>query len=392
ESLKVLLDSYKPHFTGLRCGEPLLGGDVSEVAELLSGVVKSRTESSDAAHVFIGHGTAHSANSAYGSLQARLGTIAHIGTVEAEPSQAEVLARVKASGAKRVALYPLMIVAGEHALTDIAGDSPDSWKSMFEREGFTVECVLTGLGEYPEVRAMFVNRAAKQTHGVLYGVGVGPGDPEHLTLKAVRVLNSVDVIAAPEQGGDHIALDIVTNYLDGKRIIRCATPMSNDPEVTGKAYRAAAVAIAELLDAGRSVAFVTLGDPSIYSTYLYIQRLVRELGYACEIVPGITSFCAAAARLGSVNPEFDGLCSGTQPLLIVPASASDDLIDLPVNKVLMKRVSSLPALAERFKSRGARIAAVTNCGLPGEQLAFGVDALHSVKGYLTLVVVKESTP
>ncbi|MDR0819872.1 MAG: precorrin-2 C(20)-methyltransferase [Oscillospiraceae bacterium] len=221
--------------------------------------------------------------------------------------------------------------------------------------------------------------------GILYGVGVGPGDPELITLKAVRILSAADVIAAPERGGGHTALDIAANYIRGKTILPCPSPMTSDKSVTGKAYDETAAAIAEQLELNKNVAFITLGDPSVYSTYLYVQRRVKAMGYETVTVPGITSFCAAAAGL------CEGLCEDDEPLLILPASAPDEYIDLPVNKVLMKQVAALPALAERFAERGASVSAVTNCGMENETIFRGAEQLKNVTGYFTLVIVKDDT-
>jgi precorrin-2/cobalt-factor-2 C20-methyltransferase len=159
--------------------------------------------------------------------------------------------------------------------------------------------------------------------------------------------------------------------------------MKPDRTAALQAYDDTASAITEVLEQGKSAAFITLGDPGIYSTWLYIQRRVRALGYETVTIPGVPSFCAAAARLGT------GLCEDDEALLILPASAPEELTDIPVNKVLMKRVSVLPNLAERLERRGAALAAVSNCGLPGERVYHGANELKSVRDYFTLVIVKE---
>ena len=135
--------------------------------------------------------------------------------------------------------------------------------------------------------------------GVLYGVGVGPGDPELLTRKAQRILSQADVIAVPDKGaGEQTALKIVGELAEGKPLLRCHTPMVRDRAALDAAYGQIAAGIAALLDEGKTVAYITLGDPSIYSTYLYIHRRVLSMGCTAEIIPGVPSFCAAAARLG----------------------------------------------------------------------------------------------
>ena len=156
--------------------------------------------------------------------------------------------------------------------------------------------------------------------GILYGVGVGPGDPELLTLKARRILTEADVIAVPDKGaGEKTALGIVGAYIQGKPLHSCVAPMIRDQAELDRVRDRTAAELCALLDQGKTVAFITLGDPSVYSTYMYIHRRVLAAGYEARVIPGVPSFCAAAAALG------DGLCDGSDRLLIVPASHRDEI-------------------------------------------------------------------
>jgi precorrin-2/cobalt-factor-2 C20-methyltransferase len=138
----------------------------------------------------------------------------------------------------------------------------------------------------------------------LYAVGVGPGDPELLTLKAVRVLRAADVVLAPTGRADaaSYALGIVAGHLDRSRqlVLERVFPMSRDEEELRPLWEATAGEVAGHVRAGRTVAFVTLGDPLLYSTFLYLLRILREryAEIAIEIVPGITSAGASAAAAG----------------------------------------------------------------------------------------------
>ena len=225
------------------------------------------------------------------------------------------------------------------------------------------------------------------TRGILYGVGVGPGDPELLTLKARRIITQADVIAVPDKGaGEKTALGIVAPLVEGKPLLLCDAPMVRDREQLEAAYRNNAERVMEQLDAGKTVAFLTLGDPTVYSTYLYTHRLVRAAGYEARIVPGVPSFCAAAAELQM------GLCEGSERLLIVPASHRDvsDCLDTDANLVFMKAGKELGALRERLREAGllenASLAA--NCGMEGEVLCPRLSELEEDTGYFSLVVVK----
>lgn len=134
--------------------------------------------------------------------------------------------------------------------------------------------------------------------GRLYGVGVGPGDPELISIKACRILQLADVLAAPSSSveGTDIALDIASYYIKpSTEILHLPFPMTSDRTVLEQQWDKNARSLQERLDLGQNVAFVTIGDPMIYSTYIYmLQRLVK-LGYDIETIPGIPSFCASAA-------------------------------------------------------------------------------------------------
>ena len=137
--------------------------------------------------------------------------------------------------------------------------------------------------------------------GTFYGVSVGPGDPELMTLQAVRCLENCPVIAAPQTPkGGMLALDIAKGAveLSGKTILPLRFAMSLDPAVQKAAHIEAARAVKEYLDAGQDVAMLNLGDVSVYATFGYLQEILEAEGCKTVMLPGVTSFCAAAARLG----------------------------------------------------------------------------------------------
>ena len=138
--------------------------------------------------------------------------------------------------------------------------------------------------------------------GRLYGVGVGPGDPELITLKAIRVMEECEMIAIPgENPKKSVAYTIAKEAcpcICKKEHLMITTPMTKDKMILRKGYELAAEKIESALKQGKSVALLTLGDPTIYSTYIYIHRIVRQHGYEAEIVSGVPSFCAVAATMG----------------------------------------------------------------------------------------------
>lgn len=223
--------------------------------------------------------------------------------------------------------------------------------------------------------------------GILYGVGVGPGDPELLTVKARRILSQADVIAVPDKGsGEKTALNIVKDYIQDKPLHTCAAPMVRDQAVLDRVRDSIAAELCGLLEEGKTVAFITLGDPSIYSTYLYIHRRVLAAGYEAKMVPGVPSFCAVAAQLG------DGLCEGSDRLLIVPASHRDvaDCLAVDANLVFMKAGREIGALRRTLAERGLldRAAMVENCGMDGERVFPRFAEAPKDSGYFSVVVVK----
>lgn len=164
------VSEYTSKFDSLTISNPLLISDEdydAVVASLVEETAQYNTEGT--AIVFMGHGTEHEANAAYERLQKRLNAAGYsnyfVGTVEGTPTVEDVLEGVRASEAQRVVLLPLMIVAGDHANNDMAGDEEDSWKTIFSNAGFEVECVLKGMGEYAGIRELLVAHARAAMEG-----------------------------------------------------------------------------------------------------------------------------------------------------------------------------------------------------------------------------------
>ena len=227
--------------------------------------------------------------------------------------------------------------------------------------------------------------------GTLYGVSVGPGDPELMTLKAVRCIEQCPVLAAPQTAaGRMLALDIAKGAVDvsGKIILPLHFAMSRDPEVLKASHAAAADAVRAHLDAGRDVALLNLGDVSIYATYGYLEEILTAQGYAAVRIAGVPSFCAAAARLGQ------SLTGGMeQPLTIAPGRHVEQVLAAPGAKVLMKTGRHLPKTLDALRERGllANSAMVCNCGLPDEAVFPTLTDYDPAQdaGYFATILVKE---
>lgn len=162
--VEAALEEYKDKFEEIVLAKPLLADDedYQAVAQAVMDVTSAYCDGKTAI-CFMGHGTEADSNAVYPRLQDELSKVNpescpyFIGTVEAEPSLEDVMAALKESGNyRKVVLEPLMVVAGDHANNDMAGDEEDSWKSVLEAEGYEVECVLKGLGEFQVIRDIYI--------------------------------------------------------------------------------------------------------------------------------------------------------------------------------------------------------------------------------------------
>ena len=164
---------YADQFEGFAVGAPLLTSieDYEAVTEALL-ADNEYVGSEDTAIVYMGHGTEHFANATYSQMQLMMQAAGYenvfVGTVEGFPALDNVMASVTAFGAEKVVLYPFMVVAGDHANNDMAGDEEDTWKTAFTNAGFEVECVLEGMGQNPAIQAVYVEhvQAAMEENGL----------------------------------------------------------------------------------------------------------------------------------------------------------------------------------------------------------------------------------
>ena len=224
--------------------------------------------------------------------------------------------------------------------------------------------------------------------GTAYGVGVGPGDPEYMTLKAVRLIKENDVIAVPGKvAKDAVAYKIaaaVVPELADKELVPIYMPMVKDRELIDAEHKKAAKLVESYLDQGRNVVYITLGDSTIYCTFSYIQHYLEADGYPVELVAGIPSFCAAAARLNTPLTEWD------EPLHVLPAvhKLEDDLA-LGGNYVLMKSASQMSKVKDMLRRSGRKAVMAENCSMENEKLYHSIDEIPDDAGYFSLIIAKE---
>ena len=225
--------------------------------------------------------------------------------------------------------------------------------------------------------------------GKLYGVGVGPGDPELLTLKAIRLIKEADVIAVPGKVPEEtVAYKIVVQAypdLKDKVLLPIEFLMTKDPELLKKSHDKGAEQIAEVLKQGKNVVFLTLGDSTLYATYMYVHHRIVKMGYETEIVSGITSFCAVAARLNI------SLVEQAEELHVIPASYQiEEALKLKGTKILMKSGKQIGNVKRILKETGAKAVMIENCGMPNEKIYNCVDEIPENAGYYSLIIVKDA--
>lgn len=191
--------------------------------------------------------------------------------------------------------------------------------------------------------------------GTLIGVGVGPGDPEHLTLKALAALRGADRVFVPEtdtgDGGPGRAERIVAPHVAVEAVQRLAFAMRDDSKRAGNWDRAG-TAIAAVVGGGGTAAFATIGDPNLYSTFVYVAQTVRALvpGVAVQTVPGITALQDLAARSGTV------LAEGDECLALVPWPAGEGRLRAALDSfecvVIYKGGRHLPRVLDTVRAAG----------------------------------------
>lgn len=214
----------------------------------------------------------------------------------------------------------------------------------------------------------------------LYGVGVGPGDSELLTLKAVKIIEKCEVIVAPSSmaGGKSIALDTAKQYIkEDSEIIVKHFPMGGK-EQEHKIYEAFDT-IQKKIQQGKNVAFLTIGDPFVYSTYIYLLKYIEKNGYETETVPGITSFCACASAAN------EPLVIGDEPLLIIPGNRLDAIKD-EKNVVIMKVYKKEEEIINYLEEKAFTYVCVRRAGREGQKITRDKEEIINEKEYMSIII------
>jgi precorrin-2/cobalt-factor-2 C20-methyltransferase len=238
--------------------------------------------------------------------------------------------------------------------------------------------------------------------GKFIGIGVGPGDPELLTVKAVKALKTVDVVSVPKAHADtpSMALGMVQRILDERaeqpEVLELVFPMTKH-EVK-RLWAKNAVVVAEKIESGKTVAFITLGDPMFYSTFIYLfQSFKQEYPQIqLEVIPGVTALtaCAAGAQIPLAEKE--------EVVAIIPSDLDTKLIEetakhadtLVFMKCAHRFKDLVPILEKSSFTKNSTIALVRRCTMPNEQVTVGklgdVQSWDIPEDYFSMAIVKRS--
>lgn len=228
--------------------------------------------------------------------------------------------------------------------------------------------------------------------GILYGIGTGCGDPELITIKALKILKKADIIAIPSPNKEKcMAYNIVKQIypkIDKKPIISIVMPMTKDKIILSESHHNGAKIISSYLDQNLNVAFITIGDPTIYSTYMYIHKIILDLGYMAKIINGVPSFCSVASSLNI------SLCEGNENLHIISGSyETNEILNLSGTKVIMKSASNLKNIKANLKLKSLQsndIFMVENCCMKNEKKYFSLSEIPDNLSYFSTIIAKAS--
>lgn len=226
--------------------------------------------------------------------------------------------------------------------------------------------------------------------GKLYGIGVGPGDPELMTLKAKRLIEECDIVAVPvkKEGEESVALNIARGAasVPEEKVRRILFTMNKDKTKREECRQAAAEAIMKYLDEGQSVAMPVLGDVGIYSTYSYVHKKLIQAGYEVQMISGIPSFCAGASKANI------SIVEGNEGFGVIPSLKGIDQVKKAMgvfdNLVIMKMGSHVKEVYDILKAEGKEDNAIiiSNVGMEGEYV--GPLLPDREYGYFTTMIIK----
>jgi len=234
--------------------------------------------------------------------------------------------------------------------------------------------------------------------GIFYGIGVGPGDPDLITIKAAKILATADLIITPtkKMGSPSIAFNIVKTHIpDLSKVLEMNFPMislSAEREVLKKQWEENADEIELLLNDGKDVAFITLGDPMVFSTYSYVMEFLLKRNIEVVTLSGVPSFCNLGAQLNiplTQGEESLGVVAMTQPIEEIRA-----ILEAHQNIVVMKISANNALMADELEKRGLEksFVLVSNIGMETQNVVRDIEVLKGKIPYLSTLLIKKNYP
>lgn len=237
----------------------------------------------------------------------------------------------------------------------------------------------------------------KKNKSIFYGIGVGPGEPELITLKAFNVLKKADIVFAPKakMKNDSLAREIIEKILDSeKEFIELEFPMIKDKELLRKRYISSAEIIVQKINSGKRVVYLTIGDPLLYSTYIYLIDALKTVApdLLIETVPGISAYSAVAAKFTySIAEKNEKICICPVP------NDLENLRKVILDNdtiVIMKVAKKLPGVIKLLQEMNLAQNAIfgSHVGLSNEKLIKGFNGSSSLsekEGYMSTIIVRK---
>jgi precorrin-2/cobalt-factor-2 C20-methyltransferase len=213
----------------------------------------------------------------------------------------------------------------------------------------------------------------------IYGIGVGPGDKELITLKGYNLIRSCDYVFLPSSKGESLAGRIVNDYTHDKKIIEIDFPMGEDNE---ERYKAAAIKINDILGEDEVGVFLTLGDPMTYSTYLYLLFELKKTDLHLETIPGITSFNAAASRLSMP------LTLKNESFYLADGNLDEEILKRVNTVCVLKIIRNKLDIMEKLSKHGFEFVCVKRCTQENEALIYEKSEILEDKDYMSLIYAR----
>jgi precorrin-2/cobalt-factor-2 C20-methyltransferase len=215
----------------------------------------------------------------------------------------------------------------------------------------------------------------------IYGIGIGPGDKELITLKGYRLIRECDYVFIPKSKGESLAGKIVGDYLEGKRIIELDFPMGDD---NSERYKASAINICEILKEDEFGVFLTLGDPMTYSTYIYLMLEFKNIDIEVETIPGITSFNSAAARLSLP------LTLREESFYLADGDVEEEILKKVNSVCILKIIKNKLRIIEKLETQGFEYVFVKRCSMENEEIIYDKEEMLKDKDYMSLIYARRT--